>query len=207
MSQNNPVILHVGLDVAKLSLELHLADQFHSLANDATGHTQLRKLHVPYSSRRPRYLVQSRPAATNNPSCAHCRRPKLPVSIIEAARVRYHARAQGQRAKTDPIDAAVLLSSYGRTFKPAGHPRGLAPATAAGQPIWPSAAASSSTPAPPSTTAPSITPIRLCVRQDRQLHKLLDQQTEQCDAAITALIVEDAGLARKKPNDCRPSRA
>ncbi len=35
------------------------------------------------------------------------------------------------------------------------------------------------------------------MRQDRQLHKLLDQQIEQCDAAITALIAEDAGLARK----------
>ncbi len=83
MSQNNTSILYVGLDVAKLSLELHLADQFHSLANDATGPA-------------PTLFVKP-PAATNNPSCAHRRRPKK-VSIIEAeARVRYHAGPRGQR--------------------------------------------------------------------------------------------------------------
>jgi transposase len=32
------------------------------------------------------------------------------VSVIEAGRVRHFARAQGQRAKTDPIDAAVLMN-------------------------------------------------------------------------------------------------
>jgi hypothetical protein len=43
MSPNNLNILHVGLDVAKLSLQLHLAGRFHSLANDAKGHVQLLK--------------------------------------------------------------------------------------------------------------------------------------------------------------------
>jgi transposase len=42
----------------------------------------------------------------------------IPVTIVEAGRVRYFARAQGQRAKTDPIDSAVL-TRYGVTFKPA----------------------------------------------------------------------------------------
>jgi len=51
MSQNNPSILHVGLDVAKASLQLDLAGQSHSLTNDASGHTQLVKqgIHAPQS--------------------------------------------------------------------------------------------------------------------------------------------------------------
>ena len=44
MSQNNSSISYVGLDVAKLSLQLHLAGRFHTLANDAKGHAQLLKL-------------------------------------------------------------------------------------------------------------------------------------------------------------------
>jgi transposase len=41
----------------------------------------------------------------------------LPVSVLNPARVRHFARATGQRAKTDPIDAAVL-SAYGQTLRP-----------------------------------------------------------------------------------------
>lgn len=44
MSQNNTQILYVGLDVAKLSLELHLTGPLHTLANDAKGHAQILKL-------------------------------------------------------------------------------------------------------------------------------------------------------------------
>ena len=44
MSQNNTAIVYVGLDVAKSSLQLHLADKFHALTNDAKGHRQLIKL-------------------------------------------------------------------------------------------------------------------------------------------------------------------
>jgi hypothetical protein len=48
MSQNNSSILHVGLDVAKSSLQLDLAGQSHTLANDAKGHARLLKLLRPY---------------------------------------------------------------------------------------------------------------------------------------------------------------
>ncbi len=191
MSQNNPVILHVGLDVAKLSLELHLADQFHSLANDATGHTQLRKLLAGHPGA---HVICEATGGYEQPVVRALQAAKIPVSIIEAARVRYHARAQGQRAKTDPIDAAVL-SSYGRTFKPlatlAASPQQQRLADLAQRRRQLIHARTAEHNRAEHYTDP------LCVRQDRQLHKLLDQQIEQCDAAITALIAEDAGLARK----------
>ena len=43
MSQNNTAIVYTGLDVAKLSLQLHFNGRFLNLANDAKG---MRKLVV-----------------------------------------------------------------------------------------------------------------------------------------------------------------
>lgn len=42
---------------------------------------------------------------------------QIPVSVLNPARVRHFARATGQRAKTDPIDAA-LLSACGQALHP-----------------------------------------------------------------------------------------
>jgi len=42
---------------------------------------------------------------------------QVPVSVLNPARVRHFARAQGQRAKTDHLDAAVL-SAYGQALQP-----------------------------------------------------------------------------------------
>ena len=41
----------------------------------------------------------------------------VPVSVLNPARVRHFARATGQRAKTDHLDAAVL-SAYGQALQP-----------------------------------------------------------------------------------------
>ncbi|HEU5123756.1 MAG TPA: transposase, partial [Verrucomicrobiae bacterium] len=41
----------------------------------------------------------------------------VPVSVLNPARVRHFARATGQRAKTDQIDAA-LLTAYGQSLHP-----------------------------------------------------------------------------------------
>src|ERR1700678_3317836 len=114
MSQNNPNILYVGLDVAKFSLQLHLAGAFHLLTNDAKGQARPLKLLRPH----PRaHIVCEATGGYEQPSVRTLHAAGIAVSIIEAGRVRYFARAQGQRAKTDPIDAAVL-SEYGATFQP-----------------------------------------------------------------------------------------
>jgi transposase len=51
---------------------------------------------------------------------------QVPVSVIDPARVRHFARATGQRAKTDRIDAA-MLARYGEQMQP----RPTAPMSAA----------------------------------------------------------------------------
>jgi len=113
---------------------------------------------------------------------------------VEAGRVRYFARAQGQRAKTDPIDAAVL-SAYGETFQPKATP----PASPQQQQLA-------------DLTLRRRQLVQLLtnernhaehyhdafrLRQTRQLSRALEKQIKQCDEAIATLIAEDAQLAYK----------
>ena len=106
--------VYAGLDIAKASLQLHLQSKFFDLPNTATGHAQLIKrlaaipgIHVicEATGGYERVVVATLHAAT------------LPLSVINPARVRQFARASGELAKTDPIDAAVL-TAFGQAFTP-----------------------------------------------------------------------------------------
>lgn len=191
MSQHNSPILHIGLDVAKLSLQLHLAGRFHSLTNDAKGHAQLLKLLRVHPAA---HLVCEATGGYEQAVVRVLHAAQIPVSIVEAGRVRYFARAQGQRAKTDPIDAAVL-SQYGVTFQPVAS----APATPQQQRLADVCQRRRQlihTLTGETNRAEHYTDL-LCRRQARALHKALDKQIKQCDQAITQLIAEDAVLTHK----------
>jgi transposase len=199
MSQNNPSILHVGLDVAKDSLQLDLAGQSHALANDAKGHAQLLKLLRPHPGA---HVVCEATGGYEQPAVRALHAAQVPVSIVEAGRVRHFAKAQGQRAKTDPIDAAVL-SAYGRTFQPA--------ATAAPTPQQARLAELSTRrqqlitklTAEANQAAHYLDPLSL--RQARDLRRLLAKQIAACDVALAALIAADDTLkARAQRLDAIP---
>src|SRR5688572_5433607 len=185
MSQNNKSILYVGLDVAKLSLQLHLAGRFHSLTNGTKGHAKLLKLLGVHPNA---HVVCEATGGYEQLPVRALQRAGIPVSIIEAGRVRYFARAQGQRAKTDPIDAAVL-SAYGAAFAPTATP-----------------------PASPQQQQLALLIQRrrqliqlltnehnhaehyddaFVLRQSRQFCKALKKQIEQCDQAIAKVIGQD----------------
>lgn len=191
MSPNNPHILYVGLDVAKLTLEPHLAGHCQSLTNDAKGHAKLCKL---LDGQPHAHVVCEATGGYEQPVVRALQSAGVPVSIVEAGRVRYFARAQGQRAKTDTIDAAVL-SAYGSAFRPA-----------------PSLPASPQQQQLAELTQRRRQLIQLLtnernhaehyhdafrLRQARQLSKVLEKQIEQCDKSIAALIAADAQLAHK----------
>jgi transposase len=191
MSQNNTNIVYIGLDVAKLSLQLHLAGRFHLLANDAKGHAQLLKR---LRSHPAAHIVCEATGGYEQAVVRALQSAGIPASIVEAGRVRYFARAQGQRAKTDPIDAAVL-SEYGTTFKPAA----TAPASPQQQQLADLAQrrrqliqllVSERNHAEHYTDS-------FRMRQSRQLIKALEKQITQCDEAITTLIAQDAELVSK----------
>jgi transposase len=191
MSQNNSSILYVGLDVAKSSLQLDLAGQSHSVANDSQGHTQLLKL----LDRHPgAHVVCEATGGYEQPAVRALQAAEVSVSIIEAARVRYFARAQGRRAKTDPIDAAVL-THYGQTFRPV-------PLAVLSKPQQRLAEISQrrrqliTTLTAESNRASHYTD-RLALKQTRQLQKLLRKQIDLCDQTITQIIAQDEQLSRK----------
>ena len=113
MNQNITSV-YAGLDIAKASLQLHLQSKSCDLPNTASGHTQLIKrlaalpgVHVicEATGGYERAVVAALHAAT------------IPVSVINPARVRQFARASGELAKTDPIDAA-MLTAFGQAFTP-----------------------------------------------------------------------------------------
>lgn len=190
MSQNNP-ILYVGLDVAKLSLELHLAGRSQSLANDRKGHAQLLKLLRAHPGAQ---VVCEATGGYEQAVVRALQAADLPISIIQASRVRSFARAQGQRAKTDPIDAAVL-TAYGTTFKPSptaaisAQQQQLADVSQRRRQLIQTRTAE--------TNRADHYTDPLCVRQHRQFQKVLEKQIDECDQAILDLIAADAALARK----------
>jgi transposase len=191
MSQNNTSILYVGLDVAKLSLQLHLAGRFHSLANDHKGHAQLLKCLRPYPNAQ---VVCEATGGYEQPMVRALQAADIPVSILEAGRVRYFARAQGQRAKTDPIDAAVL-SEYGQTFQPAPMP----PTSSQQQQLadWAQRRRQLVRLLVMEHNHAEHYTDSLARRQNRQLTRLLEKQIDQCDQAIATLIAQDRQLAHK----------
>jgi len=115
MSPNTTTIIHAGLDIAKANLQLHLAGQFHDLPNTPAGHRQLLKL---LASALGVHVICEATGGYEREVLAALHQTGVAVSVLHPARVRHFARATGQRAKTDRIDAAVL-TAYGESLRPA----------------------------------------------------------------------------------------
>jgi transposase len=191
MSQNNTPILYVGLDVAKLSLQVHLQGRLYSLANDATGHGQLLELLRPH----PRAQVCCEASGGYEQAVAAALlKAGVPVSIIEASRVRYFARAQGKRAKTDPIDAAVL-SDYGRAVEPKTQAAPAAKQQVLAQLAQRRRQLMRLLLNERNHTEHYQDPFR--IDQAAELVELLKKQIAQCDQALAKTIAETPDLSRK----------
>jgi transposase len=112
--ESKHAVVYAGIDVAKATLQLHLQGRQSEFANSPAGLGQLLKQlqKVPE--------VHAICEATGGYEQAMVRvlhAANIPVSIINPVQVRAAARAQGQRAKSDPIDAQGL-SDYGRRYQP-----------------------------------------------------------------------------------------
>ena len=106
--------VHAGLDIAKASLQLHLQSKFFDLPNTADGHAQLikRLAAIPGA-----HVICEATGGYERAVVAALHAATLPLSVLNPARVRQFARASGELAKTDPIDAAVL-TAFGQAFTP-----------------------------------------------------------------------------------------
>jgi transposase len=121
MSQNtsaimnqNLTIVYTGLDIAKASLQLDLQSKSYDLSNTAAGHHQLIKRLATIPSV---HVVCEATGGYERAVVAALHAAAIPVSVINPARVRQFARASGELAKTDPIDAA-MLTAFGQAFAP-----------------------------------------------------------------------------------------
>ena len=112
--------LHVGLDVAKLTLQADLQGKELALPNTPAGHrsllTHLRRLQT--RTGRATHVVCEGTGGYEHAVVAALQAESVAVSVHNAARVRAFARAQGRLAKTDALDAAVL-SAFGAAMEPA----------------------------------------------------------------------------------------
>lgn len=110
-----PVVVHLGLDIAKASLQLDLHDRSLALPNTPAGHAQLL---LQVRARPGAHLICEATGGYERAVVVALQAAAVPVSVVNPAQVRHFALAQGQRAKNDPLDAC-LLSAYGKALQPA----------------------------------------------------------------------------------------
>lgn len=110
--------VYAGLDIAKASLQLHLQSKFFDPPNTADGHAQLIKRLTAIPGI---HVICEATGGYERAVVAALHAASVPVSVINPARVRQFARASGELAKTDPIDAA-RLTAFGHAFAPAPTP-------------------------------------------------------------------------------------
>jgi transposase len=112
--------MYVGVDVSKAQLDCAKSDsaQTWSEPNNEAGRTRLVKRLLELT---PDAVIVEATGGWENPLVAALVEAMVEVRVLEPSRVRSFARASGQLAKTDRIDARVL-ADYGARFKPAPRP-------------------------------------------------------------------------------------
>jgi transposase len=117
MESKNTVI-YAGVDVAKATLQLHLLGRQKELANTPAG---LRPLLKEMKTVAGVHVICEATGGYEQAMVKVLHEGKIPVSVANPARVRAAAQAQGQRAKSDPIDSQGL-TDYGQRFEPKATP-------------------------------------------------------------------------------------
>jgi transposase len=116
----------VGIDVAKAHLDVHLRPQGEAfrLANDPAG---VADLVARLAAARPALIVLEATGGLEYPAAAALAAAGLPVAVVNPRQARDFAKAMGQLAKTDALDAATL-AEFAERVRP--DPRPLPDATA-----------------------------------------------------------------------------
>jgi len=108
--------IYVGIDVSKDRLDVHVlpGGQAFIVTRDGEG---LDELVRQLSSVRPRLIAVEATGGFETIVAAAIAGAHLPVAVVNPAQVRHFAQAVGKRAKTDPIDAAVI-ARFAEAVKP-----------------------------------------------------------------------------------------
>jgi transposase len=112
--ESKTAVVYAGVDVAKATLQLHLQGQQSEFSNTPKGLHQL----CAQLKKVPRvHVVCEATGGYERALVKGLHQGLIPVSVTNPARVRAAAQAQGQRAKTDQIDARGL-TDYGQRYQP-----------------------------------------------------------------------------------------
>lgn len=112
--------IYVGVDVSKdhLDLACRPTNQISALANDPAG---IAELVEQMKLLQPQLIVLEATGGLERPLVLTLAAAGLPVAVVNPRQVRDFARATGQLAKTDRIDAAVI-AHFGEAIKPEVRP-------------------------------------------------------------------------------------
>lgn len=105
----------VGIDASKLKLDVHVdpSGESFSISNDTAG---IKQLGLKLAGLSPRGVAVEASGGYEKAVAKGLFAKGLPVYIVDPAQVRYFARALRRRAKTDPIDAAVIARCLAATI-------------------------------------------------------------------------------------------
>lgn len=111
--------IYAGLDVAKLSLQLHFLNKDHQIPNSTAGFRRL--LQLLQSAAQEVHLICEATGGLEQNVVTVIQAAGHLVSVVQPLRVRQFAQATGWRPKTDRIDA-TLLCRFGQTLEPRSTP-------------------------------------------------------------------------------------
>jgi len=113
-SEQSPA--YAGVDISKATLDVSLAGQSpYQYSNDAAGIAKLIK--ALKRSPEPAWVICEPSGGYERDLLEALWAAEIAVSLVNAARIRAFARAQGLLAKTDAIDASVLRE-FGELLRP-----------------------------------------------------------------------------------------
>jgi transposase len=111
---------YVGVDVSKATLEVALGAGagLWEFSNDEGG---VQDLCTHLERIQPALIVLEASGGLEKRAAVQCAEAELPVVVVNPTRVRNYARACGQYAKTDEIDARVI-ADFGQAIQPRVRP-------------------------------------------------------------------------------------
>lgn len=110
-----PVIVYLGVDVSKDSLDVHFLDQAHHLPNSAAGIARLLKLIAKHPG--TVQIICEATGGYERSMCSAVHAKNIRLTVANPRLPRDFARSRNRLAKTDRIDAKIL-ADYGASAAP-----------------------------------------------------------------------------------------